>query len=217
MIEYLDRLGYNDVDVASNIFPFLGSWPRDREGAATMVAWNYIIPVLAGCEWAILKSVDEALYTPTKYGNEVSLKICRQLRMIMGAQRMPKSAELSIEEEMLEKEARATIDKVFELGDGDLAVGIVKSLEIGVLDTIYSAWTYLKQNVIVVRDCTGAIRYLEHGNIPLPKEVIDYHREKIAEREKVEKRKADLDMMVDDVVYASRSLLEKADLAYYKF
>jgi methylaspartate mutase epsilon subunit len=104
---------------------------------------------------------------------------------------------------MLEKEARATVDKVIELGDGDVAVGMVRGVDAGVLDTFLSPWRPLKQNVIVVRDNEGAARYLKHGAIPLPKEVVEYHREKINHREKAENMEADLKMLIRDVTRIS--------------
>jgi len=72
-------------------------------------------------------------------------------------------------------------------------------VEYGILDCNFSPWIYYKGKVLIVRDREGALRYLDHGNIPLPKEVIEYHKEKIAEREKAENKKADLEMMIRDV------------------
>jgi methylaspartate mutase epsilon subunit len=47
------------------------------------------------------------------------------------------------------------------------------------------------------------VRYFDPGDIPLPKEVIDYHREKLAGREKKEGRKLDFAMVVQDLQFAS--------------
>jgi methylaspartate mutase epsilon subunit len=109
---------------------------------------------------------------------------------------------------MIEKEARATVDKTIEMGDGDLLVGIVKAIGAGVLDTIYSPYHLVKKDVLLVRDNHGAIRYLKHGNLPLPKEVIEYNQERIAEREKVEGTKADIDMVINDTIFPSRHFTE---------
>ena len=108
---------------------------------------------------------------------------------------------------MLEKEVRATVDKVIELGDGDLAVGMVRGVDAGVLDTFFSPWKPLKQEVVVVRDNEGAARYLKHGDIPLPVEVVEYHREKIAEREKADSTVADVKMLIGDVTRVSGAIV----------
>jgi len=92
---------------------------------------------------------------------------------------------------------------VISLGDGDVAVGMVRGVEAGVLDTFFSPWKPLKQEVMVVRDNEGAARYLKHGNIPLPPEVVEYHRQKIAEREKAEGIVADVKMLIRDVTRVS--------------
>jgi len=40
-----------------------------------------------------------------------------------------------------------------------------------------------------VRDAEGAVRYLSHGNLPFTKEILEFHKEKIAEREKAQGKK----------------------------
>ena len=111
---------------------------------------------------------------------------------------------------MIEKEARATVDKTIEMGDGDLLVGIIKATDAGVLDTIYSPYQPVKKNVLLVRDNHGAIRYLGHGNLPLPKEVIEYNQAKVAEREKASGINADIDMVINDTLFTSRHFTDLA-------
>ena len=49
------------------------------------------------------------------------------------------------------------------------------------------------------RDNNGAVRILEPGNLPFSKELLDFHKSKIEERAKAEKRQASFQMVVDDV------------------
>jgi methylaspartate mutase epsilon subunit len=56
---------------------------------------------------------------------------------------------------------------------------------------------------MVMRDAQNAVRYLDPGNIPLPNEVREYHKQKLAEREKKEGRKLDFAMVVQDLQFAS--------------
>ncbi len=84
---------------------------------------------------------------------------------------------------------------------------MVKGVEIGVIDTVFSPWRFFKSKVLVVRDMRNAVRYLDAGNIPLPAEVREYHREKIADREHKEGTKANLDMVIKDITWASEALL----------
>jgi methylaspartate mutase epsilon subunit len=49
------------------------------------------------------------------------------------------------------------------------------------------------------RDNDGAVRILNTGNLPFSQEIRDFHREKIEERAKAEKREASFQMVIDDV------------------
>ena len=62
------------------------------------------------------------------------------------------------------------------------------------------------RKVLPARDIDGAIRYLDHGNIPLPREVAEYHRQKIEQRAKADGIKADIEMVINDVTYLSRTV-----------
>ena len=208
--EYAAKFGHPDIDLCTAMYPWLGAWPLDEGQAAAMVAWNTAIAVLSGFDKVVTKSVNEARATPAKEGMFTAMRICRQLLNIMGSQRLPDSAELNLEQEMIEKEARATVDKTLDMGDGDPLVGAVRATEAGVLDTIYSPYHLVKKDVLLVRDNHGAIRYLKHGNLPLPKEVIEYNRAKIAEREKVGGIKADIHTVINDTLFPARHFAELA-------
>ena len=207
--EYLDRFGFKDAEVFNCGYPWQGAWPPDVFGMAGVAAICDTIAVLQGVYSLRLRSLNEAIATPTREGNLLAIKVARQVLGSLKGQSMPDSEELRIEQEIIEKEVRATVDKVLEMGDGDLAVGMVRAVESGVLDCNFSPWIYYKGDVVVVRDKDGALRYLEHGNIPLPIEVAEYHREKIAERESAERRKIDLDTMITDLFWISDVTLKK--------
>ena len=49
---------------------------------------------------------------------------------------------------------------------------------------------------MVMRDAQNAVRYWDPGDIPLPKEVLDYHQEKLEGRAKKEGRPLDFNMVV---------------------
>jgi len=201
---YLDKFGYEGITLTTAIFPYLGSWPLDVDKSTALIAWNTIIGIMGGATCIIFKCADEAFGTPTKESMASATKLGKHLMKILRNQTLPESKELDIEKQMIELEARAIIDKLFEMGEGDLAVGMVKGVEAGVLDTMFAPWRWLKGKVLLVRDVRGALRYLDHGNVPLPKEVIEYNREKIAERERTENITVDLNTLIQDVGWASR-------------
>ena len=202
-VEYCARFGYHDVEFFTGAFPFLGAWPPGEDEANAMIAWNATIPILGGFPGVILKCQDEAFATPTKEGMAKSVRLARHMLTLMGSQRLPDNEALRLEEAMIELEVRTLMEKCLAAGDNDMAVGLCKGVEAGWIDTMLTPWKYNHGKVRVVRDAENAVRYLDCGDIPLPPEVKQYHREKIAEREKRDNRKADFSMVVEDLQFAS--------------
>ena len=99
------------------------------------------------------------------------------------------------------------MDAVEELGKGDIAIGTVAAFEAGILDIPFAPNKYNAGKVLPARDNDGAIRILEMGNLPLTKELKDFHRAKLEERAKFENRQVSLQMVIDDV-----SAIEKGRL-----
>ena len=109
------------------------------------------------------------------------------------------SKEVKTEVEVYERETRAIVEKVLELGDGDPLVGAVKAYEYGIMDNPVANNPRVKAKVMGVKDAHGAVRYLNCGNLPFTKDMMEFHREKIAEREKLLGKKADYDTIVSDM------------------
>jgi methylaspartate mutase epsilon subunit len=201
--EYCARFGFADVEFYTGAFPFLGAWPPGEDEANAMIAWNATITILGGAPGVVLKCQDEARATPTKEGMARSVRLAKHLLKLMGTQRLPDNSELELEKAMIEMEVRALMEACLEVGNGDMAVGMCIGVERGWIDTMLTPWKYNHGKVLVMRDAQNAVRYLDSGNIPLPQEVKDNHRQKISERERKEGRKAGLDMVVEDLQYAS--------------
>ena len=213
--EFLDRIGRQDVKVYSWTYFFLGDWPLQRGQMVGQLAWNAAVSALGGACGMYIKSPDEASTTPTGEGFREAMEICGQVVRLVAGQRLPEGEELRIEREMIESEARAVVGKVLEMGDGDVAVGACRAFQAGVIDTMFSPYRYLKGKVKVVRDANGALRYLDHGFMPLPAEVVEYHRASIAVREKKEGTRADVKWIVREATWASRGMLDEVNERSY--
>jgi methylaspartate mutase epsilon subunit len=61
--------------------------------------------------------------------------------------------------------------------------------------------------MLPARDNDGAIRLFHAGNVPLTPELLDFHKEKIAERAKYENRQPSFQMVIDDVYAISKGRL----------
>jgi methylaspartate mutase epsilon subunit len=55
------------------------------------------------------------------------------------------------------------------------------------------------------------MRYMQTGNLPFSKEIIQFHKDKLAEREKAQGRKIDYKNVVDDLMSISRGSLVNRD------
>jgi methylaspartate mutase epsilon subunit len=203
--EYLKKFGFELAGQWKCIYPFLGAWPQVEHEAVAMITWAAVIGQMAGCHMSFLKCIDEAWATPTAKGMAQSISLVKHLEQIMGKQPLPESDTLALEERMIELEVRAVLDRCFELGDGEIIAAMCKGVDAGVVDTMFTPWIYNKGKVLSCRDHEGAVRYLEHGDIPLPKEVIEYNKEKIARREEKEGKKVDFSTVIKDIKYASRT------------
>ena len=202
--EYNARFGYNDIKFIQNNNMFQGAFPARLEECSAMLNLAVTIGILGGSTALVLKCVDEAFATPTKEGMCSTVRMARHIEKLLGELRLPYSAEVEEEEKILELEVRAMMEKCLEAGDGDIALGICLGADYGWVSTMISPWKYNKGNVLLMRDAENAMRYFDTGDMPLPDEVKEYHREKLLSRAKKEGRPLDFDMVVDDLQYASR-------------
>ena len=91
------------------------------------------------------------------------------------------------------------MEKVFEVGKGDLARGVVEAFKLGIVDVPFAPSKYNYGKMMPARDNNGAVRFLMTGNLPFTKEIIDFNKEKLMERGKFEKREVTFQMTIDDV------------------
>ncbi len=201
--EYCRRFGYNDMTFITGGYPFLGAWPPRVEEAHAMIAWNAIVDIMGGFTNVVLKCEDEAFATPTKEGMANSVRLARHLVTLLGAQKLPESEEMKLEEKMIEMEVRTILEKSLEAGDGDIAVGLCKAVDYGWFDTMVSPWKHVKGKVRYIRDAENAVRYFDPGNVPLPREAKEYNDAKLREREKKQNIKLTFDTVVSDLQFAS--------------
>ena len=130
--------------------------------------------------------------------NAQGLRCTKQVVNMMTDQTF-EDARLPQEEEIIRQETRCIVDKCFELGEGDIAVGVCRGVEAGVLDVPFAPCRANAGLMLPCRDNDGAVRILNMGNLPFTQDLKDFHAGKIAERAAFEKRKASFQMVIDDV------------------
>jgi len=201
MREYLDKFGYKDVAIAGVFAQHTPLFPMPQGMGAAFAFPNYtsMVAALGKAEAVSVRTVDEALGIPSEESHAMSYESTNWLLNVIRAQNIDfQMKEIEEEAAIAEMEIRAIVDKVLEVGDGDLMIGCLKSVDAGIMDSCFSPNKQVKDKVLGVKDRRGAIRYLEFGNLPLPEEVKKFHRDKVAEREKAEGRKMDYDVVIQD-------------------
>jgi methylaspartate mutase epsilon subunit len=208
--EYLGKFGYKDINTttmagyATNI-PF----PSDYAQAFAVVCMAPIVTLLSGSDVCYITTIDEAHKIPSKENNGASLRAARMMLDLLKHQKsdFTNSKTLKTECEMLERETRAILDRVVDLGDGDVVVGAMRAVEAGVLDQPFASTQRVGRKVAGVRDAEGSVRFLNHGNLPFSRDIVEFHKEKIAEREKLQGRKVDYDTVVSDIMAINKGAL----------
>lgn len=205
--EYLRAFGYGDVFVTTVLHQWMGGFPEDEAKAFGIISLGSTVAALAGATKVIVKTPHEAVGIPTKEANAQGIRTTKITLNMLSGQRMPMSKELEQEIDIIKKETKCMMDKIFELGSGDLAVGSVKGFAGGVIDIPFAPSKYNFGKLMPARDNEGAVRYLIPGNVPFTKDIIDFNREKLDQRAKFEKREANFKMTVDDIYAVSKGNL----------
>ena len=196
--EYLKKYGYGDVTVTTVFHEWMGGFPEDEAKAFGTIASGAITAALAKATKIIVKSPHEAVGIPTMEANAEGLRCTKQALNIMADQDL-RDVRLADEEEIIRLETRAIVDKCFELGDGDIAAGVCRGVEAGVLDVPFAPCRANAGLMLPCRDNDGAVRILKIGNLPFSAELRAFHEKKIAERAAAEHRDPGFQMVIDDV------------------
>ena len=176
----------------------MGGFPADEAMAFGVISFGSVIAALSKATKVIVKTPHEAVGIPTMEANAEGLRCTKQVVNMLYDQEL-KDESLEAEKEIIRQETRAIVDKCFELGNGDIAVGVCRGVEAGVLDVPFAPCRANAGLMLPCRDNNGAVRILEPGNLPFSKDLLDFHKAKIEERAKAEKRQASFQMVVDDV------------------
>lgn len=205
--EYLDRFGYTDVHLTTVFHQWMGGFPQDEARAFGVISWGAAAAALSHATKVITKSPHEAVGIPTKEANAEGLRTSKQVIAMLRDQRLPESEELAAERDMIVRFTRAILDRTLELGDGDIARGAIRAFEAGVIDVPFAPSRYNLGRVMPVRDNSGAVRFLDFGNLPVPDEVREFNNATLAERGKREGRDPGFQMVVDDIYAIGKGML----------
>lgn len=202
--DYLSRFGYEDMFISIVSHQWMQAFPSDEARAFSVIAMGGFIAALAGATQVTTKTTHESIGIPTKEANAEGVRATKMAIKMVRGRKLPRDADVETEMEIIRREASSILDKILELGDGDVALGAVRGIEAGIVDVPWAPNKHAKGLVIPVRDSHGAIRYLEFGNLPFGREIRQYHEEKLSQRAQKEKKKVDYETAIFDITEISQ-------------
>ena len=184
----------------------MGSFPQDEAKAFGVIALGSVLASLSKATKVIVKTPHEAMGVPTKEANAQGLLCTKQVLYMLKDQEF-NNKEVEFEKEIIKKETRCIVDKGFEIGENDIAIGVIRAFKSGTLDIPFAPSVHTMGKILPVRDNNGAIRILNPGKIPFTKEILDFNNKKIEERASCEHREKSFQMVIDDVYAISKGTL----------
>lgn len=204
--EYLIKAGYEDVVVTTVLHQWMGSFPQDEAKAFSVISLGSTLASLSKATKVIVKTPHEAIGVPTMEANAQGLLCTKQILDMLKDQDF-KTNEVDIEKEIIKMETRCIIDKCFEIGENDIAIGTIRAFKSGILDIPFAPSVHTLGKLLPARDNHGAIRILNSGKLPFTPEILDFNNKKIEERAKYENREKSFQMVIDDVYAISKGAL----------
>ncbi len=180
--EYLVKAGHRNVFTPVTSLHWMGAWPYDDSQAAALVAYGGTIAAVGGAVSVTTKSTHEAFGIPTPEANAEGLRTTRMAIYLARRIRLDDMPEFQRERELIGREVRPIVDRILEMGDGDVAIGTIRACEAGVLDIPWSPNRQIKSRILPARDADGYLRILEAGDMPFPRDVLEIHEERLRKR-----------------------------------
>lgn len=207
--EYLGRFGHGDVETTTYSVSPTGRFPAEHERVFALIGYYTMIGLLGHVQVIGSRTIDEAHHIPTKEGTAMSFRCAQMMAGMLQAQGLNilDNEAIKAETYMMEKEVRAILEKVFEIGEGDVVVGTKRAIGIGVLDQPYATTQLVKAKVMGVKDSEGAARFFDFGELPFDREIMDYHREKIRERESRIGKQVGYETIINDMMAISNGAI----------
>ena len=201
--EYLKKFGYNDVIVTTVFHQWMGGFPQDEAEALGLISMSSTVAALSGATKMITKTPHESVGIPTKEANGIGIKASKMVTKLLQDQKFPECEKLTTEINQIKKEVNCLMDCILKIGDGDLAVGVVKAFEQGLIDVPFAPSKFNAGLILPARDNDGCIRILEFGKLGFTEEIKEFHRNRISERAQSEGRKVSFQLTIDDIYAVS--------------
>ncbi|MGW4094939.1 methylaspartate mutase subunit E [Nocardia sp. NPDC004750] len=180
---YLSERGHADVVVNVVWHQYMGPFPRSRTKARQLLQGSATSAAASEAVRLMLKTEVEGQRIPTAEDNCVSLAMVKEICRYERLKPRPALSESDrFEEDLITAEARAILDKSLLAASGRTAQAVQMAITQGWLDVPFSPSIWNANCALPIRDCEGAIRFADIGNLPLPVDVVEFHRSAVSRR-----------------------------------
>lgn len=198
VVYYLHNFGYHNCHVTTVFHQYMAAFPGDTGKAEELVRNSSTTATLAGATRMMVKTSVEANKIPDQFDNARALGLCR--RGIAEASFTTfDAAQVRLEKKMLKMEVTQIMQAIIDLGNGQIPKGVLKAVEQGILDVTWSPNIYNRNEVMAIRDVSGAIRFTDFGNLPFSAAVKEFHEEKVLIRKNAERKYNTFALLEEDL------------------
>jgi methylaspartate mutase epsilon subunit len=209
--KYLHCFGFEDIELPVGLHQWMGAFPDNEGEAFSVICLGALIGLMGNATHITTKTSHEAIGVPSMESNALGLRATKKILKMLKNYTYPPDPRIDEEIYWIQLETESILDRVFEMGDGDPAVGTIRGFEAGIIDVPWAPNLCVANKVMPARDYTGAIRYLSYGDLPFSKEIKKYHFSKLKERAVKEKSEIDIDLAIHDVTDIARSAINILD------
>lgn len=172
---YASLQGADDAKIQLVYHQWMGAFPRDKSLSDALITTATIAAILTKADKIITKTRHEAFGIPTMEANARAVASTQYtLRTLQGIPHFNDPEE----ETQLENAVRAIMEAVFNDPADTLWRKTLNSIKNGIIDVPFSPHIINRNDILTLRDFSGAIRIVESGNVPLPESFLKFEREK---------------------------------------
>ncbi len=204
---YLKLFGYEDIFITTVFHQWMGGFPSNESDAMGLISFASTVAALGNATKMITKTTHESQGIPTKEANAQGLRASKMVVNLLKGQKFPDSQELDDEITQIKKEVDSLMHAIVKAGKGDIAQGTVNAFKQGLIDIPFAPSEMNNGKVLPARDINGKIRILELGNLAFTDEIKEFHRAKLEERARLQKRELSIQMTIDDIYAISEGVL----------
>jgi len=208
--ELIRNAGFEHVQVNSIFCQYMAAFPPLPHLAEALIKESAVTAALSGATRMLTKTPVEAYKIPTLHDNLQGLQLNMSGVKEAQGQRVD---EVRVEEEaaIIRREVQSIIDAVIFCGKGNIASGIVKAFQEGILDIPFAPSLYNRGEVMTARDAEGAVRFLRLGKLPFDRDLREFHDHRMNDRRRSEglvNNRSDNELVEKDVLRIARGQYE---------